>query len=400
MLTTKKVGQAKNFRLSVRVTAGILILVAVMGFFEAMARVVYAFNEEIRENPVLSSILQRSLILDPYEMPSANGQYHWVLRPGYKANPKELISQKKRAGRDHGASILQADNTTQVDDNIFEFGINADGFKGPDLDKNHAYPRILALGDSTTFGHGHFDYPRRLESGLKERGISIEVVNGGVEGYSPRNTLYEIERYKALKPEFVTLYIGWNSLFSNVPWNDSLENRLRAVWLFRHARRTLRALMGDQKAYAVKMYNRVLKPDPNTDKVKALETYKPPDMVRIERIIDEFESIGTRVILVTLPGLFTMRDTPSSRSLKIGHLPYFTENPYVLAKLAERYNAALRTLAERRGLDIIDLEKWSHQALQPRDAFFSDSVHLTAKGLEMIGTFMADQFESRLLLTP
>jgi len=396
MLATEQAMQAKKFQLSVKITAAVLILVAVAGLFEAAARVVFAYREEIRSNPVFSRFLQWSLVLDPYEMPSPNGIYHWVLRPGYQVTLKKLVAQKKKAGRDLGAGVLQAGINRRNGNNKTLFRINADGFKGPELDKSHARPRILALGDSTTFGIGAMDYPRRLEAGLNEREIPVEVINGGVEGYSPRNFLYEIERYKSLKPEIVTLYIGWNALFSRVPWPDSWEKRLRIVWLVKHSSTTLRAIFGDPQVYARKMYNRSLKPDLSSPEVQRLHDYIPPFMGRIERLIDEFESIGTRVVLVTLPGLFTVSANPSPQALKIGHLPYFTENPFVLAKLTERYNAALRALAARRGLGIVDLEKWSAEAFKPREAFFSDSVHLTAHGLEMIGNFMADRLAGRL----
>jgi|TARA_Y100000294_G_scaffold75165_2_gene70825 hypothetical protein len=255
MLATEQAMPAEKFRLSVKITAGILFLVAVAGLFETAARVVFTYREVIRSNPVFSGLIQRSLNLDPYEMPSPHGVYHWVLRPGYKATQEKLVAQKKKAGRDLGAGVLQADVNDPGGKRKTVSRINADGFKGPELDKTHVRPRILALGDSITFGIGARDYPRRLEAGLNRRGIPVELVNGGVEGYSPHNLLYEIERY----------------------------------------------------------------------------------------------------------------------------------------------NTALRALAFRRRLGLIDLEKWSVQALQPRESFFSDSVHLMARGLDMVGTFMADQLANPVL---
>lgn len=159
----------------------------------------------------------------------------------------------------------------------------------------------------------------------------------------------------------------------------------------------MRAMLGDRRAYAMRLYSRDLKPISDSPDVRALETFMPSFMSRIEKIIDEMESIGARVVLVTLPGLFSMTENPSPRSLKIGHLPYFTENPFVLAKLTERFNFALRALAARRHLGLVDLDKWSILTLRPREAFFSDSVHLTQRGLEMIGVFMADQLANQLL---
>ena len=397
MSATEQVIQAKKFRLSVKLTAAVLIIAAAAGLFEAFARVVFAYREDIQASPLLSGIFQRSLVLDPYEMVSPLSGHHWVLRTGYNATRKELIAQKKNSGRNLGAAAIQAGINSQGGNGKNDFRINADGFKGPELDNSHSRRRILALGDSTTFGIGSHDYPRRLEDNLNQRGGSFEVINGGVEGYSPSNVLYEIKRYKALKPEIVTLYIGWNSLFSSSPWKDAWENRLRVVWLFKSANTISQVFAGGRKAYALKMYKRVLKPIPNSPEVKALETYRPLSMDKIEKIVDELESAGSRVVLITLPGLFMSSVKPTPKALKIGHLPYFTENPYVLAKLTERFNIALRGLADRRGLGLIDLEKWSVQALRPREAFFSDSVHLTANGLDMIGAFIADQPENQLI---
>jgi len=42
-------------------------------------------------------------------------------------------------------------------------------------------------------------------------------------------------------------------------------------------------------------------------------------------------------------------------------------------------------------VSLIDLERWSETALQPRDAYFVDSVHLTEVGEEKIGKYMAQE---------
>jgi len=392
--------QGKNFRLSVKVTVALLVLLSVGMLFEAAARFVYVYRETIQGYPPFSGMLQQGLHLDPYEMPSPGGRYHWILRPGYQATEELLVAEKKRAGRDFGARVLQGEIENRESDGKTLFRINADGFKGPELDRSHSRPRILALGDSTTFGAGAGDYPSVISKVLNERGIPTEVINGGVEGYFLRNIYFEMERYKSLKPEIVTLYVGWNDLFFNVPWDDALENLFRSVWLIDRASRAAKAIFGGRRAYAEKMYNRELKPDPVSPEVKRLNRYVPLFLDRIENVVEEFESIGSQVLLVTLPGLFNVSTSPSPRALKIGHLPYYTKNPYVLAKLTERYNAALRGLAAKRHIQVIDLEKWGTQALKPKDAHFVDSVHLTGRGLEKIGSYMADQLANHLKKLP
>ena len=155
-----------NFRLSVKLTAAVLVILATALLFEAMARIVFAYREDIRKSSLVSSVLQRSLILDPYEMPSPGGSYHWVLRPGSQATMEKLVSRKKQAGRELGARKLQIGQKERAVSGVGVFRINKAGFKGPELDPSHARPRILALGDSTTFGNGPDDYPRYLEKVL------------------------------------------------------------------------------------------------------------------------------------------------------------------------------------------------------------------------------------------
>lgn len=385
----------ETHRLTVKFAAAVVVLVVSAGLFEGLARVTFAWREEIRRIPIVSDMLQRDLDLDPYEMPSPKGGFHWVLRPGYEATMQRLVEEKKRRRRTLGARTLEAEVRALDRGSRGIFRINIDGFKGPELDRARGRPRILMLGDSTTFGIGHIDYPRVVESRLAEHGVPAEVINGGVEGYAPRNILLEVDRYKALKPGVVTLYVGWNALYARNPWPDAWENRIRFFWLVQHAYRTLRNRL-DAHAFATSVVERSPKPDPASPAVKSLGAYVPGFIDEIERIVDELASTGADVILVTLPGLFTLEEKPTPLALKIGHLPAFTDNPYVLAKLTDRYNVALRLLAERRNLLVIDLAAWSDQALRPRDAYFADSVHLNSRGLEMVGAFMAEQLIDRV----
>jgi lysophospholipase L1-like esterase len=397
MPDTKKAEEGRTFRLSSKIMIALFVLVNVVLLFEAGARFVYVYRDKFSFSFLIPGLMQKVLNLDPYEMLSPLGKNHWILRPGYRATEGKLRAEKKVLGKVIGARTLQGSSNQAVDrGKLGGFRINADGFKGPELDRSHTRPRILSLGDSITFGIGIPDYPSGIERVLKEMGTPAEVINGGVEGYSSRNILYEIEKYKTLKPEIVTIFIGWNSLFNHVPWPDASENMFRSVWLVNRAGKALRVLFGDPRAHAERLYFRDPKPEPNADNVVVLDTYVPPFMSKIETIVDEFEAIGTEVLLVTLPGLFTLSETPTPKALKIGHLPEYTENPYVLAKLSERYNVALRALAVRRGLGIIDLEQWSAAVFKPRDAFFSDSVHLTGRGLKMVGAFMAELLAMRL----
>jgi hypothetical protein len=95
--------------------------------------------------------------------------------------------------------------------------IGSGGFRGPDFPaRKGGRPRILAVGDSFTFGWGVEEdeaWPRRLERVLaEEHGVAAEVINAGfAAGYYPDTYyLWLVERGLALDPDLVVLglYIG------------------------------------------------------------------------------------------------------------------------------------------------------------------------------------------------
>jgi lysophospholipase L1-like esterase len=390
MRAEEKTLQGRTFSTPVKITAALLIAFSLSVFIEAASRIVYAYRDDIASSSLFAGITRKSLDLDPYEIQSPRGGRHWTLRPGYQSSLARLLIDKKILGRDVGLIALEAIAKEGPSDNKDIFRINKDGFKGDELDPAHSLSRVLVLGDSVTFGLAHIDYPEALRRRLLEKGIKAEVINGGVEGYTSRNLLLEMDRYKSLKPEIAIIHIGWNELFNGVPWPGAWENRLRIVWLIKQSGKGLQMLVGDPKPDATKLYNRVPHPVRDSDEVIRLESYEPPFIGQISQLIDEFQSIGTKIILVTLPGLFTMQEIPTLKMPKVAYLPPYTDNPYVLAKLAERYNVALKSLAKKKKVDLLDLAQWSMDSLQPRETFFLDSVHFTVWGLERVGVYMAD----------
>ncbi len=58
-----------------------------------------------------------------------------------------------------------------------------------------------------------FPYARAMERELRRDGVDVEVVNAGVEGYSPVDVVARLDELRALRPDVTTVYIGWNALY-------------------------------------------------------------------------------------------------------------------------------------------------------------------------------------------
>ena len=337
----------------------------------------------------------RALGLDPYEMADPVRRGSWRLRPGYRGTLREVLEAKRAAGRVLAVQHMEsAARKLGIGPEEVAVEVNAEGFRGPALDPAHRTHRILALGDSCTFGSPvseRFPYARAMERELRRSGVDVEVVNAGVEGYSPADVVARLDEFRALRPDVTTVYIGWNALYRETYLSDAtgIRRHLHSARLLARAVETIRARLGDPRQRALDAYARQKRPDPTAPELALLEGYVPSFLPDVVRIIESMEAAGSRVVILTLPGLYTTDRTPSPRALDIGHLPTFTDNPFVLARMAERYNETLRGIARSRGLGVVDLDLWSRETLTPPEEHYIDSVHLDELAQEQAGVHLA-----------
>lgn len=84
--------------------------------------------------------------------------------------------------------------------------------------------RVLALGDSCTFGVGVNDdetWPAQLQRMLREEGIEAEVLNAGVPGYSAfQGMRFLASRGLALSPDLVLVTFGFNDFDDGMRLSD------------------------------------------------------------------------------------------------------------------------------------------------------------------------------------
>jgi lysophospholipase L1-like esterase len=384
-------GAARPSR-ATRALFAVVVLLLTAGAAELVGRAGYAILDRAREGRLPSKVF-----LKPYEMPDPARPGNWVLRPGLAMTLGEARELMRKEGFVLSQQALERGaRTLGVPDDEVIFRTNAEGYKGPALDPSGRRPRVLAIGDSCTFGtlFDHFTWPRSAERELARLGAPAEVVNAGVNGYSPANALARLGEFRALAPRAAVVYIGWNALFGD---SRAVEGRMFAL---QRAARTVRSLwwMRGKTAQEIALaaYHRPKRPVPDAPEVAALAGYRPAFLADVEALARGLGEGGTQVFLATLPGLYVRDVAPTPRALEFGHLPQFTDNPYVVAAMAEGANAGLRELAQRLGVGLVDLDAWSRSALVPRDAFFVDSVHLTEQGQERIGVEVARALAPRL----
>ncbi len=100
----------------------------------------------------------------------------------------------------------------------YQVHINTLGLRGPEIERTppEGRTRILALGDSMTFGYYLEEdetWPVQLEARLRAASRDVEVVNAGVGGWSIESeTRFLEERALALEPDHVVLAFCTNDI--------------------------------------------------------------------------------------------------------------------------------------------------------------------------------------------
>lgn len=369
------------------ITAVLLFLICNIAILEAVARFAYAYQEEIKNNEFVGHYLDKIEALDPYEVIDENVQNHWRLKPSYSATSTEIVNQKKAMGK--GLDFVGAE--PEKVSNTLRLNINSQGFRGDEILDEENGQKILILGDSVTFGLVEQNYPDLLESILRAAGHKIQVINGGVEGYSVRNHLLELDRYLAVKPDAVFIYIGWNTLYSAVSWLSPTEKNWRMLWLLRNAFKSLWRFYVGSKRLAIQQYEKRGVPDSQDPVLKYIDNFRPRNIDLIIDLTNDLRASGSKIFWVTQASLLTTKRLNTEGALSKGYLPEFTSNPLVIAKLNERYNDLLRSNARKNGAVIIDAEKWALTNLQPMENYFIDTVHFNSQGLRKLSEFLAEE---------
>lgn len=285
-----------------------------------------------------------------------------------------------------------------------ELHINALGFRGPSitLDKPPGVTRVLAIGDSTTFGlYGkECPYPAQLQILFDRKSNNKhQIINGGVEGYNTHHALRLLEeRATDLDLDTVLVYIGWNDLYGTnpfLPQAKPLASEISETQSNRHPKTTLASVSEVlSQIYIAQAIRRIIyitipriiakSRQSESRKNKAFHadfTTRYKD--QLSRIIEQVRRISAEPVLMTLPSILS-RDT-SSTALSLVHYPgWAASDAGLFYEAVGQFNNAIRQVAEEQGVRLIDNAEFFDGMQGGKEQYFFDSLHMYCNGYALM----------------
>lgn len=288
------------------------------------------------------------------------------------------------------------------------FEINSQGFVGDELAPGGPdLWRIVALGDSCTFGggNGRHTYPAHLENQLKQDppdpNLRYEVINAGVEGLNSAMALRRLrEKVVPLAPEVVTIYIGWNDLMKSDPTAQAGNQRFAALarvldelWIVKGLRKL------------IFFYVRPQIDPPATgpaSRTGRFADFEPRAFARnLRALIAEVREADAVPVLLTLPTVLRMDMTQRDLIVNRVVFPYYRSAYGVgdLLDLIGSYNQAIREAGRREDVPVVDVASTFRDLPDP-EPYFYDTMHPTERGRTVIAAELHAALERHGLLAP
>ncbi len=295
----------------------------------------------------------------------------------------------------------------RVKDGVMPAGkpLNQAGFRGREFTrKKPDVYRILALGDSTTFGiiaDGKFSYipepyPERLEHLVDERvgPGKVEVLNAGVPGYNSFMGVMQLRgKQRGLHPDLITVRYGWNDFLMSKggeggaayreldsPFLRAIEDVLLHTALYPFLRRVGREI----HSYGTPALKPTESDIPTEWKPDVpLEQYKH----NLRRVVELGHAEGAEVWLLTTPHAFLTEENrghydkfPTTMAAKgliaFSAIPDFDR----MIEIHDAYAEATREVGRELGVPVVDMEEAYRQHASEHLYASTDVVHPTQEG--------------------
>ena len=253
-----------------------------------------------------------------------------------------------------------------------EYALNSSGFRGPEVFQNNPDYRILALGNSCTFGWGislQYTWTEKLKKKLdnRYRNSKHEVINAGVPGYTSfQGKKYLFDELTALEADAVIITFGWNDHWAGIDGKPDSEHKMPN-----------QALLGIQNLLNRTNLYRFMRKiilgftfEPETlpfDQVPGLRRVPRSEFVsNLTEMIDTLNQHGIQPLLVVPPAA-----SPEG---------YFGGQKFNLHILHEAYQEDIRLVATQTGTPVVDLQPLFDQY---KNLFPVDPIHYNVQGTEL-----------------
>ncbi|HEX9943420.1 MAG TPA: GDSL-type esterase/lipase family protein [Thermoanaerobaculia bacterium] len=293
--------------------------------------------------------------------------------------------------------------------------INHEGLRGPEIGpKAPGTFRVLALGDSFTFGVGAREeetWPARLQQLLRSRGLRAEVLNAGAPGFGVPDEVAWFQRWGwSLEPDAVVL-----AVFVANDLQDAAPGGPKAVaadgelmiqgekksglsrWLYYHSHLyvllktsalggAIRRLLGSPEP----LETRELRTELDLYAKDRLPQSARQGAAATERAVASLarSAGGVRVLAVIIPSLIQV-DPARWRS----SLERFGRDPSRYDR--NRPNDLFRGIFERHGIPVLDLTRPFAEALRKGERiYYPIDQHLTPAGYRLMAETVAGTLQS------
>jgi lysophospholipase L1-like esterase len=263
------------------------------------------------------------------------------------------------------------------------YRINSDGMRGPEIKQQKTGYRIIALGNSCTFGWGmpyENTWVFQLQQMLNQRvpNSNVEVINAGVPGYSShQGKIFFAEELLGLRPDMVLIMFGWNDHWkAGQGITDARQQTPH--WL----------ILATQNLFSrLKLYQILRKTVLSlTEKKKpiALDDVLGPRRVSMQEFYENLKSIfrlarNNKIVPVLLiPPIASRENYPQVPGTNLHQLHWY-------------YQQQAMRVAEHERVPIVNLQAVFDQYHDLYDTPRVDMIHFNIKGHTVAATAIADR---------
>lgn len=358
----------------------------------------------------------------------------WTLPPWFA----EFRQAGMYIAADDGASVLKPGyrGTLQIVDRETKVAINSLGMRDPEpVAARSPEKRVLVIGDSMVFGYGVEQdeaLPQTLQRALARRGVAAHVGNGGVPGYGSRKYAEHIERLDKVFRADAFVVCGcigndsvddtqpYSTVYAGLKLNGVVARSVRSSWRMRLAFRSRAALWFESWIFINKPSWSPLASVPFDpieaqlklglpsrkevsggvfldvrDSATTWQDNTPPVIPRLcgylrESLARAKKIAGDRpIVFVILP---TSRQSHEDRYPRALQSAGFDPRDYQRGLGQQRWLEAARE-ATVEGLDATVVLQ---AAGTVEELFIEDASHLSARGNEVVGDWLAAKLVDRL----